>query len=175
LEVYSDDERDLSNMNYQQFLETYREIIKKSCEHLKENRFAVFVVGDVRDKSGVYRNFVGDTIKAFNDCGLKYYNHFILVNHINSLAIRIRRQFNSSRKAGKTHQNVLTFYKGETEEMPDTFEKINIKKAIEQFNASKEATEITEDVICFYKGDLREMKNDFHSLDLDVSNNNEMN
>ena len=165
LEVYSDDKRDLSNMEYRRFLELYREIIKKSCNLLKENRFAVFVVGDVRDKSGVYRNFVGDTIQAFTDCGLKYYNHFILVNQINSLAIRIRRQFNASRKAGKTHQNVLTFYKGEPGEMPDTFEKINIKKAIEQFNASKEATEITEDVICFYKGDLREINKNFHSFD----------
>ena len=168
LEVYSNDKRDLSNMEYGRFMEIYREIIKKSCDLLKENRFAVFVVGDVRDKSGVYRNFVGDTIQAFTECGLKYYNHFILVNQINSLAIRIRRQFNASRKAGKTHQNVLAFFKGEPGDMPDTFEKINIKKAIEQFNASKEATEITEDVICFYKGDLKELNKNFHSFDNDV-------
>jgi 16S rRNA G966 N2-methylase RsmD len=173
LEVYSDDKRDISNMEYSRFLEAYREIIKKSCELLKENRFAVFVVGDVRDKSGVYRNFVGDTIQAFTDCGLKYYNHFILVNQINSLAIRIRRQFNASRKAGKTHQNVLAFFKGEPGEMPDTFEKINIKKAIEQFNASKEATEITEDVICFYKGDLREINKHFHSFDSSRQDSND--
>ncbi|MCL1932352.1 MAG: hypothetical protein FWF53_00860 [Candidatus Azobacteroides sp.] len=168
LEVYSDDKRDLSNMEYRRFLETYREIIKKSCSLLKENRFAVFTVGDVRDKYGVYRNFVGDTIQAFTDCGLKYYNHFILVNQINSLVIRIRRQFNASRKAGKTHQNVLAFFKGDTGEMPNTFEKINIKKAIEQFNASKEATEITEDVICFYKGDVRKINEHFHSFDSSV-------
>jgi 16S rRNA G966 N2-methylase RsmD len=174
LEVYSDDKRDLSNMEYRRFLETYREIIKKSCALLEENRFAIFVVGDVRNKSGVYRNFVGDTIQAFTDCGLKYYNHFILVNQINSLAIRIRRQFNASRKAGKTHQNVLTFYKGEPGEMPDTFEKINIKKAIEQFNASKEATEITEDVICLYKGDLKNIPHNFPPF-VNVSDNSDTN
>jgi 16S rRNA G966 N2-methylase RsmD len=181
LEVYSDDKCDLSNMEYRHFLKIYREIIKKSCSLLKENRFAVFTVGDVRDKSGVYRNFVGDTIQAFTDCGLKYYNHFILVNQINSLAIRVRRQFNNSRKAGKTHQNVLAFFKGEPGEMPDTFEKINIKKAIERFNTSKEATEITEDVVCFYKGDLREINKHFHSFDdahvtpIQIQNNTDTN
>lgn len=55
LEVYSDDDRDISNMEYEDFIEKYRMIIKKSCEMLKENRFAVFVVGEIRDKKGFYR------------------------------------------------------------------------------------------------------------------------
>jgi DNA modification methylase len=164
LEVYSDAPNDLSNMDYQQFIEAYRTIIEKSCKLLNNNRFAVFVVGDIRDKKGVYRNFVGDTIKAFTDCGLKYYNHLILVNQVNSLAIRIRRQFQNSRKAGKVHQNVLAFYKGEPEEMPAIFEKINMKKAIEQFNKSKENTEMHEEVLCFYKGDISEINKEFGSI-----------
>ncbi|MDR1459219.1 MAG: ParB N-terminal domain-containing protein [Bacteroidales bacterium] len=161
LEVYSESPNDLSNMGYQQFIEAYREIIEKSCSMLKNNRFAVFVVGDVRDKKGVYRNFVGDTIKAFTDCGLLYYNHLILVNQINSLAIRVRRQFQNSRKAGKTHQNVLAFYKGKPEEMPAIFEQINVKKAIEQFNKTKENIEIHEEVLCFYKGNASDINQEF--------------
>jgi 16S rRNA G966 N2-methylase RsmD len=164
LEVYSDRPNDLSNMDYQQFVEAYRTIIEKSCKMLKNNRFAVFVVGDIRDKKGVYRNFVGDTIKAFTDCGLSYYNHLILVNQINSLAIRIRRQFQSLRKAGKVHQNVLAFYKGEPEAMPAMFEQINLKKAIEQFNKSKENTEIHEEVICFYKGNISDINKEFGNV-----------
>jgi tRNA G10 N-methylase Trm11 len=178
LEVYSNDKRDLSNMDYQQFIEAYRTIIEKSCKMLKNNRFAVFVVGDIRDKKGVYRNFVGDTIKAFTDCGMLYYNHLILVNQINSLATRIRRQFQASRKAGKTHQNVLAFYKGEPEEMPAMFEQINVKKAIEQFNKSKENTEIHEDVLCFYKGSISDINKDFGAVnndDLKVSDSTDTN
>lgn len=50
LEVYSNDPRDISNMDYAQFIEAYKRIIKQSCSRLKNNRFAVFVVRDIRDK-----------------------------------------------------------------------------------------------------------------------------
>lgn len=112
LEVYSDDPNDLSNMPYEQFLNAYRMIIAKCVSMLKDDRFAVFVVGEVRDKNGVYRNFVSDTITAFQDAGLMYYNEMILVNQVSSLAIRAGRTFSASRKIGKCHQNVLVFYKG---------------------------------------------------------------
>jgi len=113
LEVYSDDPQDLSTMPYPDFIEAYREIIKKSCAMLKDNRFACFVVGEVRDKKGNYYGFVPDTIKAFTDCGLKFYNEAILVTAVGSLPIRVGRQFESGRKLGKTHQNVLVFIKGD--------------------------------------------------------------
>lgn len=112
LEVYSDDPKDLSNMPYEQFLEAYRTIISKCISMLKEDRFAVFVVGEVRDKKGIYRNFVSDTIMAFQDAGANYYNEIILINQLSSLAIRAGRTFTASRKVGKCHQNVLVFYKG---------------------------------------------------------------
>ena len=50
LEVYSDDPKDLSTMKYEDFKAAYFEIIKKSCDRLKNDRFACFVVGEVRDK-----------------------------------------------------------------------------------------------------------------------------
>ena len=70
LEVYSDDPRDLSTMEYEEFLTIYREIIGESVRRLKDNRFAAFVVGDVRDSKGNYRNFVSETIGAFIDAGV---------------------------------------------------------------------------------------------------------
>jgi DNA modification methylase len=121
LEVYSDDPRDLSNMKYVDFMEAYREIIRKSCAMLNDNRFAVFVVGEVREKSGVYYNFVADTIAAFRDAGLSYYNEMILATQIGSMAVRIARQFNASRKIGKVHQNVLVFYKGDTKHIKSNY------------------------------------------------------
>lgn len=113
LEVYSDDPNDLSTMSWEDFIETYRLIISEACARLKEDRFAVFVVGDVRDKEGIYRNFVGETISAFIDAGLKYYNEAILINSVGTLALRVTRQFDASRKLGKSHQNVLVFVKGD--------------------------------------------------------------
>lgn len=113
LEVYSDDPKDLSTMKYSDFRAVYFEIIKKACDRLKPDSFACFVVGEVRDKKGNYIDFVGDTVQAFRDAGLQYYNEAILITAIGSLPIRAGKQFSSSRKLGKTHQNVLVFVKGD--------------------------------------------------------------
>ncbi len=113
LEVYSDDPKDLSTMGYKEFVAVYREIIAKSCARLKPDSFACFVVGEVRDKKGNYIDFVGDTVQAFRDAGLAYYNEAILVTAVGSLPIRAGKQFSSGRKLGKTHQNILVFVKGD--------------------------------------------------------------
>ena len=113
LEVYSDDPRDLSTMAYSDFLAGYRLIITACVGMLTANRFACFVVGDVRDKKGMYRNFVSDTISAFTDAGCRLYNEAILITSVGSLPIRVGKQFTSGRKLGKTHQNVLIFVKGD--------------------------------------------------------------
>lgn len=112
LERYSDDPADLSTLDYPGFLAAYREIIAASVARLRDDRFAVFVVGDVRDKAGFYLNFPGDTIRAFLDAGMKLYNEAVLVTAIGSLPLRVGRSFGSYRKLGKTHQNILAFYKG---------------------------------------------------------------
>lgn len=113
LEVYSDDPNDLSNMSYEDFLERYRAIIAKSCAYLKDDRFAGIVVGDFRGPDGMYRNFVSETIRAFEDAGLHLYNESILVTSLASLVLRVGKQFDTSRKMGKTHQNFLVFVKGD--------------------------------------------------------------
>lgn len=113
LEVYSDDPSDLSNMDYPDFKSVYHEIIYSAVTMLKPNRFACFVVGDVRDKKGFYRNFPAHTIEAFQDAGMTLYNEAVLVTAVGSLPIRVSKQFGGYRKLGKTHQNVLVFYKGD--------------------------------------------------------------
>jgi DNA modification methylase len=113
LEVYSEDPKDLSTMPYDGFIAAYRNIIAKACATLKPDRFACFVVGEVRNKKGNYHNFVGDTVRAFVDAGLNYYNEAILVTSVGSLPIRAGKQMQASRKIGKTHQNVLVFVKGD--------------------------------------------------------------
>lgn len=134
LEKYSDDPKDLSNMTYEDFKIAYFSIVKKSIEQLKDDRFACFVVGDVRDKNGFYINFVSDTIQAFEEAGAKYYNEIILVNVVGSLAIRVRRQFNNGRKVGKMHQNVLVFYKGDPKKIKDNYPELNLGDDLEELN-----------------------------------------
>lgn len=126
LEVYSDDERDISNMQYDDFISIYREIIEKSCNMLKQDRFAVFVVSEVRDSKGNYYNFVGDTVKAFTDLGLHFYNDIILVNNIGTAMMRASRQFPLSRKVARIHQNVLVFYKGDPKNIKDNYKEIEV-------------------------------------------------
>ena len=113
LEVYSDDPRDLSTMGYSEFRTQYRKIIAETCALMRQDAFAVFVVGEVRDKRGNYLNFVGDTVAAFMDAGLSYYNEAILITAVGSLPIRAGKQFLAGRKLGKTHQNILVFVKGD--------------------------------------------------------------
>jgi hypothetical protein len=121
LEVYSDNENDLSNMEYEQFKDKYNRIIKNHCNKLKENRFAIFIVGDVRDKKGKLMDFVGDTIEAFEKAGLNYYNQVIYREPVGSAAIRAGRAFNISRKITKIHQNILIFYKGDVTQIKNHF------------------------------------------------------
>lgn len=110
LEKYSDLEGDISNMKYEDFLVAYRGIIRKSCDKLKEGGFAIFVVGEVRDKHGNYYGFVPDTIKAFMNCGMHYYNEAILSVPTASAAIRAPRNMRTH-KLVKVHQNILIFKK----------------------------------------------------------------
>jgi 1-aminocyclopropane-1-carboxylate deaminase/D-cysteine desulfhydrase-like pyridoxal-dependent ACC family enzyme/DNA modification methylase len=131
LEVYSNDPNDLSTMEYEKFLEVYREIIKKSYIKLKDDRFACFVVGEVRGKNGAYINFVNETVKAFIDAGFSYYNEMILVTPVGTLPVRAGRQFQVSRKIGKTHQNVLVFVKGDSKKAAERLGDVLIDDSME--------------------------------------------
>jgi DNA modification methylase len=112
LEVYSDLEGDISNKPYKEFLELYESIIQKSCDLLTPGGFACFVVGEVRDKKGNYIGFVPDTVKAFERCGMKFYNEAILLNPIASASMRANNNM-KSKKLVKIHQNILIFRKTE--------------------------------------------------------------
>lgn len=125
LEVYSDLKEDISNMEYHKFIKIYNEIIKKSCDLLKEDRFSVFVVGDVRDNNGYYYNFVSDTINAFLNAGMNLYNEIILVNAIGAKAMGANG-YMKTRKVGKVHQNVLVFYKGNPKKIKENYPELDL-------------------------------------------------
>lgn len=111
LEVYSHIKGDISNMPWDQFLESYRSIIKKSCALVKKGGMACFVVGEVRDKKGNFYGLVPETIKAFKDAGMQYYNEIIMITPTGTAAIRANGSM-KNKKIVRTHQNILVFKKG---------------------------------------------------------------
>jgi hypothetical protein len=113
LEVYSDDPRDLSAMPYADFLDAYRRIILMSVAALRRDRFAAWVVSDVRDKRGAYRGLVADTIGLFIDAGARLYNEAILLEPMGTAQIRAERPFVATRKLTRVHQHLLIFVKGD--------------------------------------------------------------
>lgn len=121
LEVYSDDPSDLSNMDYDKFLLKYHSIIRKSLLALKENRFAVFVVGDLRDRDGFYKGFNTATKNCFIRNGAKLYNECKLMQPLGTAMLRANKIFGSNKKVIKVHEDVLIFYKGDPRKIKDTF------------------------------------------------------
>lgn len=113
LERYSKDQRDLSSLSWCDFLYRYREIVRRTSSLLRPNRFAVFVVGNLRDRNGCYVDLTGQTILAFEDAGLRLYNDAVLVTEAGTAPVRASIPFEKSRKLAKTHQNVLIFVKGD--------------------------------------------------------------
>ena len=114
LEKYSNNSADLSNMDYPVFITNYTKIIRRACERLHPNRFACFVVGNFRNKkTGQMHDFVGDTIRIFEDIGLNYYNDIVLINYPGTGSLRAVPTFiRGSQKVVKVHQNILVFIKG---------------------------------------------------------------
>lgn len=111
LEVYSDLQGDISNMDYDDFIFTFESIMRKSCKLLKRGGMAILVVGDVRDKQGNYYGFVADTIKFMQKIkGMGFYNDTILSTSLAGAAIRVGGHMKSG-KLVKVHQNVLMFRK----------------------------------------------------------------
>lgn len=113
LEVYSDDPKDLSNMSDADFQKVYLDIIGLACDRLKQDRFAAWVISDVRDRHGLYRGLVLNTIDAFAAAGLALYNDLVTIDPVGSGALLAAGQFNASRKVRRMHQHMLVFVKGD--------------------------------------------------------------
>jgi len=125
LEVYSNLPNDLSNMDYDDFFKTIGIILKNTYSKLKNNRFAVIVMGEVRHKkTGEYLGIIPNVINIMRDAGYKYYNEIILQTPIGNLHMRAGQYMNGNRKIGKMHQNILVFYKGDLNKIKNNFKKL---------------------------------------------------
>jgi hypothetical protein len=130
LEVYSDLKNDASNQkDYKDFLQILDNAFTGALKCLKDNRFAVIVVGDIRDKQGFYYGFADDVKNIFIRNGAKLYNEMIIAESIGTLPQRVGRYMHN-RKVGKCHQNVLVFYKGNPKEIKKIYKKLDFKNII---------------------------------------------
>ncbi len=119
LEKYSDKPDDISNMSYDDFIYSLKTIFRQSYTKLKDNRFFVVVVSEIREvsktgdyKIGKYKGFVPDVIKMCEELGLSFYNDLILFNSQHQASRTGKTYFNRNRKIPSVHQNVLVFVKG---------------------------------------------------------------
>lgn len=113
-ERYTNIDGDLSRISsFQEFLRKYARIVAKSLQMLKENRFACFVVSNIRDRNGFELDFTSETKRIFSDHSAFLYNQGVLLTSLTSLPMRVGKQFSKSRKMGRAHQNILIFYKGD--------------------------------------------------------------
>lgn len=116
LERYSNRKDDLSNMDEKTFWIEYERILTNFLTKLKNNRFAIIVIGDIRKPDGSYMLLPQKTINIFIKNGLMFYNDLVLLQEPATAAMRAFNFMNSSRKIAKAHQNVFVFVKGNPEE-----------------------------------------------------------
>jgi hypothetical protein len=119
LEVYSDHPRDISAWSYEEFVDGHAKAIKDACALLRPNRYAAWMIGDVRDRKGKFRGLHHETVKAFNAAGLEAVNEFVTVDPVGSAAVRAGKPFDRNRKATMTHQHLLVFVKGDVRKAAD--------------------------------------------------------
>jgi hypothetical protein len=119
LEIYTDEFGDISNMDVDGFDMKYESILRKSINKLKNNRFFVIVVSEVREPSitgkystGKYRGLVRKTIDICEKYGMGFYNDLILYNSQHQASKVSKVYFDRNRKIASVHQNVLVFVKG---------------------------------------------------------------
>ncbi len=145
LEEYSKLPNDASNQEtYEDFIKILDNGFTKAISGLKPNRFAAIVVGDLRDKNGMYYNFHEDIKFIFNKAGMPLYNELILIEPIGTAAMRANGSM-KNRKVTKVHQNILVFFKPETQEKP-------------------QLESVYRKIFVFYKGDPTAVKKEFHEI-----------
>lgn len=140
LEVYSDDPRDLSTMAYPDFREAHAVAVRQSCERLRDDAFAVWVIGEVRAKDGSLYGLVPDAVQAFTAAGLDFVSDAILVTPLGNAQMRAARSFAATRTLTRTHQTVLVFCKGDRKRATRRLGEVDVGEALDRLDLDDETT-----------------------------------
>jgi hypothetical protein len=123
LEQYGGGDRDISGWTYDEFLAGHAKSIKDAVEYLRPNRYAAWVISDIRDKrTGGYKGLVHETINAFSEAGCWLLNDFVILDKVGTAAQRAERLFRANRKVVRLHQHLLVFVKGDMDAAAERLE-----------------------------------------------------
>ena len=119
-EKYTEDKDDIANMGTDDYVDRYQYIIDSACSRLRDNSFAVVVIGNQRNynkkeagsKNGELRSLYSITVEAFQNAGMVFYNDVIILNEVGSYSLIGSTIFKGGRKLGRVHQYALVFVKG---------------------------------------------------------------
>lgn len=107
LEVYSELEGDLSNAKtYEDYLLMLKKVLENIKLVLKENSFAVFIVGNFRNRKGELEHLNGDLIRIAKKVGLKLWDEIIWEGAPNVALTRCGK-FEVNRKSVRMHEYVV--------------------------------------------------------------------
>lgn len=111
LEVYSDMEDDLSNApSYMEYLNMLQKVLKNCYDVLKKDSFAVFVVGNFRNKKGELEHLNGDLITKAKEVGFKLWDELIWMGASNVALTRCGK-FEKNRKSVRMHEYIIILKK----------------------------------------------------------------
>lgn len=111
LEVYSDMEEDLSNApSYMEYLSMLQKVLKNCYDVLKKDSFAVFVVGNFRNKKGELEHLNGDLITKAKEVGFKLWDELIWMGASNVALTRCGK-FEKNRKSVRMHEYIIILKK----------------------------------------------------------------
>ena len=111
LEVYSDMKEDLSNApSYMEYLNMLQKVLKNCYDVLKKDSFAVFVVGNFRNKKGELEHLNGDLITKAKEVGFKLWDELIWMGASNVALTRCGK-FEKNRKSVRMHEYIIILKK----------------------------------------------------------------
>jgi DNA modification methylase len=110
IEFYGDEKGQLYFCEtYQLFLSEMKQIVQNCYSILKEGRFCVWIVNDIR-REGRLIGYHSDTIKLFEKCGFNL--HDVVIYNLNTPGITGLTRCDRSRYTVKSHEYILVFRKG---------------------------------------------------------------
>ena len=138
LEKYSDDPKDLSNMSLEEFTAAHNRIIAACAAHLKQDRFAVWVVGDMKDKkTGRLVRLHDRTKDGFASAGMHLHAEIIFVTSPGSKRITARKAMNAKRTILSRHEYVLVFCKGDPAKAAKALGEVEVGELPQEENDGK--------------------------------------
>lgn len=119
LERYSDDPADISTWSWPDFVAGHAAAIRDACGYLRDDRYAAWVISDVRGPDGTYRGLPYEAVRAFDAAGLRLVNECTIVDPVGTAAVRSARPFVANRKVARVHQVLYVFVKGDVRRAAD--------------------------------------------------------